>query len=109
MYETSTVAKDRVTITLDEDLLKRLDKLARQQDVTRSALIEQLVEEGIVEGEIVESPEVSNLLSALSSPSVVNSLTTAMGLSDDQQRVVARKMRSLQRPDGDKKPPKGKK
>jgi hypothetical protein len=77
------MAKQRLSIILDEDLVKRLDQTASALGLSRSALIQQLCDDGLQEVEVsakvLSDPVVSGaMLSALTQPGVIRSMMGVM-------------------------------
>lgn len=101
------MTKERVTITIDDRLLARIDKLAKSSGTPRSALIERLMEEAVTEEEMVQTPEVQSMLRTISSPKVIDQLDLQLGeyLDEDQKRAVSRRLSSLR--GLTRRPPKG--
>ena len=93
--------KERVTITIDDELLARIDTLAEKQGLTRSALVELLLADGVVEEELIESPEVQGTIAAITSPDVVEMLGQALreagALDELQERAVSRAFGRIRR------------
>ena len=96
------MAKDRITITIDDDLLLRIDALAEQRGLARSAMIDQLLSEAVIEEELVDTQDVQALLGVVTSPALLKTLSTLLGnaLDEDQMRVVSRKLTRMRRPGG---------
>jgi len=76
--------KERITVTLDGDLLARVDQVAEARDDSRSAMIERMLsnqiefEEGFVKK--MENPIVRNLAKLLtSSPALLDAIAVAAG------------------------------
>ena len=84
--------KKAIGITFDPTLLKRIDRLAKQHDASRSSMIERLCRDAITDAEahakVVTNPVVMEAFSqAMSAPGVISSMVAAMGeeLTDEQQ------------------------
>lgn len=85
--------KQQLSITLDADLVKRLDAVCEATNVNRSALIETMVEKGIRERETfvqdMENPVLRSLARVMaSSPKVVEGILGVLGeeLDDGDRR-----------------------
>ena len=92
------MAKVRITITIDEDLLERLDRISEAGRENRSALIERLLLECVTEEEMMVDPIVQNLFrSAMASPKVTESLTDALRNVLDEERfdVVSNRVKRI--------------
>ncbi len=73
------MSKVRITITIDEELLESIDRIADKLKENRSSLIERFLREAVVEEEMMLSPMVRHILSsAMASPEVVDSLRGAL-------------------------------
>ena len=92
------MVKVRITITIDEDLLERIDRISEVKRENRSALIERLLLECVTEEEMMVDPIVRDLLrSAMASPQVTESLTEALRNVMDEERfdVVSNRIRRI--------------
>lgn len=72
------MAKTQISIKLDSDLLERIDKLAEDVGITRTAIIEQAVQNDLPEQESfhksLENPLMRGIHETLSSPKVLRLL-----------------------------------
>ena len=68
------MGKARMTVTIDSDLLERLDRLAQRRAVARSALIEGFLAEAITEEELLETTQVQGMFATMGSPAVIEAL-----------------------------------
>ncbi len=78
------MAKKVVTISLENSLCKRIDAIARSQDISRSSCIERLCRDGVEQTEFMVKAMSDPLLSkafsqAFSTPGVVTSMVDAIG------------------------------
>jgi metal-responsive CopG/Arc/MetJ family transcriptional regulator len=92
--------KARISMTIDQRLLERIDDLAAAQNTNRSALIERLLREAVTEEEMLDSPLIRQMvMSAMGSPSVVRSLTTVLedALDDEQLETIQKRLSQLQK------------
>ncbi len=88
-----------ISITIEPELLKRLDDLADAQGVARSQLIEKLISEGI-EGEEMAVRALTNpvvmqaMVGAFRDPTVLRAMAVAVGqeLSTEQLQLFQRAM-----------------
>lgn len=89
--------KARISMTIDEGVLARIDRVAEDQGVARSALIERLLLEAVTEEEMLNQPAVKQMLVALSSRGVIENLSKALdqSLSSEQMDTVSRKLKRI--------------
>lgn len=84
-------ARDRITLTLDHELTKRIDAVAEARDESRSATIERMLRNSIEEeerflGQVGTGIEGRIMALMLENPKLINSLSKLVGdeLSEDQ-------------------------
>jgi metal-responsive CopG/Arc/MetJ family transcriptional regulator len=85
--------KERVTFTVDQNILARVDRIASLTDKTRSALMESLLETGVEELErTIEhlgSPIIGSIVqSIIDHPKLVNAIAKAIGERLDPEEMV---------------------
>jgi metal-responsive CopG/Arc/MetJ family transcriptional regulator len=93
------MSKVRITITIDEDLLESIDRIAGKLKENRSSLIERFLRGAVAEEEMMLSPMVRHMLSsAMASPQVVESLRGALRneMEERHYNVVADKLDRMQ-------------
>lgn len=76
--------KERITITIDPETLARVDRLAELRDISRSKLIETLLDLGVEEAEStmdkLASPMIGPIVqSVLDHPKLVSMLASVIG------------------------------
>jgi len=91
-----------ITVTIEPELLKRVDDLADVQGLPRSQLIEHLITQGINDEEIgvkaMTNPVVVNaLMKSFRDPTVLRALANAVGeeLSPDQLNLFRQAMSAV--------------
>lgn len=84
-------------MTIDDGVLARIDRIAADQGVSRSALIERLLLEAVTEEEMLDQPAVRQMLAAISSRGVIETLSKALdhSLSSEQMETVSRKLKRI--------------
>jgi len=105
------MTKARISLTIDDRLLERVDKLAQDRHITRSALIERLLRESVTEEEMLGNPLIRQMVSAaIGSPAVLRSLSRQFEniLNDEQVGPILDRLRELHRMAQRNVKPKGK-
>jgi len=91
------MSRTQISIKLDTDLLARIDKLAEDINVTRTAIIEQAIKNDLPEQESfhksLENPVIRGLHEKLTSPSVLRLLAKLAhtDMSDEQITEIIEK------------------
>lgn len=95
-------ARERVTLTLDPEILARIDAVARARDEPRTAVAERILRNGISDEErlletIGEGVEGRILAYLLQHPKALNALAKAIGedLGDEQRAILKAKGPSM--------------
>ena len=94
------MVKVRVTVTIDEELLERIDQVSKATRENRSALIERLLRESVTEEEMMMDPRFRDLfVRAVASPEVVESLAGVLEkvLDERQFEAVAGKLHRMRK------------
>jgi len=92
-----TMVRTQISIKLDSDLLKRIDKLATDVGITRTAVIEQAIKNDLPEQESfhksLENPLVRAAHKKLTSPSVLRLLAMLgqTNMSDEEIMEIVEK------------------
>lgn len=92
------MSKARISLTIDDRLLERIDQLAEAQNVTRSALVERLLREAVSEEEMLANPTIRQMVTAaIGSPAVLRSLTKQFEklLTDEQAVPIRERLEQL--------------
>jgi len=90
-------ARTQISIKLDTDLLERIDRLASDVDITRTAVIEQAIRNDLPEQEAfhksLENPLIRQMHEKLTSPSVLRLLSKLANtdMSDEEISAVVEK------------------
>lgn len=94
--------KKRVTITISPDVLRRVDRVAKAQRVSRSAWLEAAALSELGQAEmfvkVLQQPElVRSLLSTFANPAVLRQMAAAMGeeVTDEQMKLFTDTMQAI--------------
>jgi len=91
------MSRTQISIKLDSDLLARIDQLAEDINVTRTAIIEQAIKNDLPEQESfhqsLENPLIRGIHEKLTSPTVLRALAklTQQDMSDEEIDEVVNK------------------
>lgn len=94
--------KQTITFAIDPDLLKKINRTSKAMQISRSAFICAMLENGLGEAELHakllgDKAVMQAFSNAMSAPGVMSSLAAAMSaeISDDQQRQLRQLLEGL--------------
>ena len=90
------MGKDRITVTIDAELLAWIDRQCETSGQARSAFIEEVLAEAEAETSALEHPTAKNLLAAWSARGVIEALGNELGLDEQQVAAISKRLGRVQ-------------